>query len=262
MDSRDAHTNPYGTGSGGQEMNGSPRGFGSQSGSGSSFRSTEEIKGHAQAKTGEVIDQVQQKAGEAVDQAQKQAKSMLSTRKDQVSDGLGNVAQALRHTGQGLRGQGQQDQLAQYADQAADQVERFSTFLRERDVNQLTVEVERLARRQPALFLGGALALGMIGARFLKSSSQRAQQMQNYSSQGTDAGSYSSYSSYRSNPGNGQTSSDQSTGYRVSSSSTGSDYETTYGGAGDSYATQKFEVERSDPEQGTGHDGYATGLES
>jgi hypothetical protein len=32
--------------------------------------------------------------------------------------------------------------------------------------------VEDFARRQPALFIGGAFMLGLLGARFLKSSAQ------------------------------------------------------------------------------------------
>ena len=38
-------------------------------------------------------------------------------------------------------------------------------------------DLENLARRQPALMLGGALVLGLIGARFLKSS-QRDRRLQ------------------------------------------------------------------------------------
>jgi hypothetical protein len=38
-------------------------------------------------------------------------------------------------------------------------------------------EVERFARRQPALFLGGAFTLGLIAARFLKSSSEVSHSM-------------------------------------------------------------------------------------
>ena len=34
-------------------------------------------------------------------------------------------------------------------------------------------DLENLARRQPALMIGGALVLGLIGARFLKSSERR-----------------------------------------------------------------------------------------
>jgi len=34
-------------------------------------------------------------------------------------------------------------------------------------------DLENLARRQPALMIGGALVLGLIGARFMKSSERR-----------------------------------------------------------------------------------------
>jgi hypothetical protein len=70
-----------------------------------------------------------------------------------------------------LRKQGQ-DSVAQYADKAADQVERFSGYLRETDVDEIMEEVRGFARRRPALFLGGAATLGFLGTRFLKSSSQ------------------------------------------------------------------------------------------
>jgi hypothetical protein len=44
----------------------------------------------------------------------------------------------------------------------------------------LVGDVENFARRQPALFIGGALALGILAARFLKSSSQQGSTMRDY----------------------------------------------------------------------------------
>jgi hypothetical protein len=66
----------------------------------------------------------------------------------------------------------EQDQapIGQVADKAAEQVERFSGYLQQRDVSQIVGEVEDFARRRPAPVLGGAFVLGMIAARFLKSS--------------------------------------------------------------------------------------------
>jgi hypothetical protein len=81
------------------------------------------------------------------------------------------VQSALRETAQQLRKQGQ-GSVGQYADKAADQVERFSGYLRETEVDQIMDEARGFARRRPALFLGGAVALGFFGTRFLKSSSQ------------------------------------------------------------------------------------------
>jgi hypothetical protein len=54
---------------------------------------------------------------------------------------------------------------------AADQMRHFSDQLRQKDVRELLSDVERFAQRQPTVFLGGAFALGLLGARFLKSSS-------------------------------------------------------------------------------------------
>ena len=65
-----------------------------------------------------------------------------------------------------------------YVDQAADQVERLSEYVRERDVVQIAGDVEKFARREPALFLGGAFVLGLCAARFLKSSAQSSQSAQ------------------------------------------------------------------------------------
>jgi hypothetical protein len=103
----------------------------------------------------------------------KQATAQLATQKDRATDGLGSVAQAVRDTTQHLRAQ-QHDTVARYAEQAADQIERFSQRLKEKDVSELLGDAQQLARRQPALFIGGAFALGLLGARFLKSSSPRS----------------------------------------------------------------------------------------
>ncbi|MDQ6693751.1 MAG: hypothetical protein M3014_04925 [Chloroflexota bacterium] len=135
----------------------------------------QDLAQQAQAKTGEVLDQAQQTAGQVVSQVQEQAKGQISSQKDKAAESLTSVAQALRKTGDELNSQEQPIPVGQYITRAADQVERVSTFLRERDLNDMTWEVERFARRQPALFLGAAFGLGMLAARFLKSSSQAAQ---------------------------------------------------------------------------------------
>ena len=56
---------------------------------------------------------------------------------------------------------------------AAAQLERFSHFLENTDGEEALRSVEEFARKRPLLFLGGAVALGFGGARFLKSSERR-----------------------------------------------------------------------------------------
>jgi len=49
-------------------------------------------------------------------------------------------------------------------------VENWADYVQQTDVRQMADRVESFARREPAIFLGGAFALGLLGARFLKSS--------------------------------------------------------------------------------------------
>ena len=133
----------------------------------------------------EVMGQAQEKTKQVMDQAQEKAKSALTDQKSQAAEGLGSVAEAIRQTGENLRQQDQGTFVAQYADKMADQVERFSNQLRDKDVEQLFSEAQDLARRQPGIFIGGAFALGVFLARFIKSSSRRSEpSMEGYSSGG------------------------------------------------------------------------------
>ncbi len=149
---------------------------GTQSGGGN--QTIEQAKQQSQ----QVAQQTQQKAGQLAEQARQQVESRLATQKDQAAERLSPIKTALQETGQQLRNQGE-GSVAQYADRAADQVERFSGYLRESDVDEIMDEARDFARSRPALFLGGAAALGFFGTRFVKSSSEEAG-----SAGGTDAG--------------------------------------------------------------------------
>ena len=108
--------------------------------------------------------------GGIADKVRERAAAQLTTQKDRALDGLGGVAQAVRKTTQSLREQ-QHGTLAGYVEQAADQIERLSRNLKQKDIGELVSDAQRLARRQPALFVGSAFAIGLLGARFFKSSS-------------------------------------------------------------------------------------------
>jgi hypothetical protein len=109
-----------------------------------------------------------------MDRVKESAASQLGTQKDRATDGLGSVAQAVRQSTQQLRDQ-HHETIAQYVEQAADQLERFATRLKERNIGDLAREAQDLARRRPGLFIGSAFALGLLGARFLKSSNDNGQ---------------------------------------------------------------------------------------
>ncbi|MBZ0154692.1 MAG: YHS domain-containing protein [Alphaproteobacteria bacterium] len=119
---------------------------------------------------GQARQRVQEKEEQMKGKVQEQARSMMTEKKGTAAEGLGSVAEALHAVSQQLQGKNQAA-VARYADSVAERVDRASRYLRESDTDQLIRDVKGLVRRQPGLFLGGALAAGFILARFLKSSS-------------------------------------------------------------------------------------------
>ena len=109
--------------------------------------------------------------GGIVNSLKESAAAQLTTQKDRGTDALGRVAEAVRSSTQKLREE-RHDTIATYVDKAANQIENWSRRLREKDVDELMSDVQRLARRQPMVFIGSAFALGLVGARFLRSSRQ------------------------------------------------------------------------------------------
>ena len=136
--------------------------------------------------------------GEAASTARERATEKVQDRLDgqvhRATDSLQSVAQSLRTAGEQLPAD---NGMSRYMLQAASQVDNLASFLDNRELTELIDEVEDFARRQPTAFLGGAFALGMIGARFLKSS-QREKRLrggsQGYSRQRLGNGGYDQFS--------------------------------------------------------------------
>jgi hypothetical protein len=115
------------------------------------------------------LSEAQSVAGQMVDQAKQQAESRIGSQLNQVADQLGEVKSVFEEVSQKLH-ERDQTWLAPLADQATTQVDRLSGYFRGKDIGEFAGDLEHLARRQPALFLGGAFAVGLLAARFLKSS--------------------------------------------------------------------------------------------
>lgn len=118
----------------------------------------------------QTTEKVQEQAGQAVSTIQHQAAERAAGQKDRLAEGLESAAEALTQVSRQLH-DSQQDAIANVTSMAADRVRQMSDYLRRHDVEDLIDDVEDFARRQPALVLGGAFALGVLTARFLKSSS-------------------------------------------------------------------------------------------
>lgn len=118
-------------------------------------------------------------------QARELVSGQVHRRAERSADDISSVAQALRQTREQLG----DNFAAPVVDKAAEQLDRLSRFLRTAEPRQVVWEVEAFARREPLVFLGGAFALGMLGARFLKSSSRQGREWEGYGARGREVGS-------------------------------------------------------------------------
>ena len=115
----------------------------------------------------DISSEVKHIAGDVAEEAKKAAESKLGAGKDFAAEHLGAVAYALRHAGEQLRSE--ESGITEYVEKAASSVDSVSHYLQTRTLSQLIGDVEGYARREPAVFLGGAFFAGLLGGRFLKS---------------------------------------------------------------------------------------------
>ncbi len=126
---------------------------------------TDQVKQGSQ----QALQQTQQTAGQVAGQAKNQARSMFETQKGQVTDQASKIAQALRQSGENLQTQNV-GPAASVLNTAATRLDSFSGYLQARNADQLVREAENFARRNSTAFLGSAFTLGLLAARFFKSS--------------------------------------------------------------------------------------------
>lgn len=120
-----------------------------------------------------LYDTAKETAGQAYEVAAEKATTKLEEQKTNLSGGLASVADSVRHVSENLRGPDVQDSIskftAEYSDVAARKIEDVANYLERKNVSEMYRDLEGFARRNPAVFVGGAFALGLIAARFLKS---------------------------------------------------------------------------------------------
>jgi hypothetical protein len=130
------------------------------------------VGGGARAQIRDVKEKVVEEARTSIRQARDSATSSLDQSRNRAADSIDSIASAVRSTGDRLRSENQTT-VAGLTESLADQVERLSSYLRTRDLTGVREDLERFARQQPSVAIGVALAIGLLGARFIKSSPRR-----------------------------------------------------------------------------------------
>jgi len=108
-------------------------------------------------------------ATDVADKATQSAQRQIVSGKERAAETIGHLAGALRQTGEQL-GTKDMPLVNDYLSRVATQAEGFANYLKKTSLGQVVGDLEKLARREPLLFMGSALAIGLLGGRFLKSS--------------------------------------------------------------------------------------------
>ena len=120
---------------------------------------------------GPLVDTMRERVGPIADQVKDQASAVAQQQMTSAAEGLDSAAGAVNAVGDRLR-ENNLGELSQYTGMAAEQIEKLATWLRTTTPEDIARDVEDFAKKQPAVFVAGALALGLIGVRFLRSTGQ------------------------------------------------------------------------------------------
>lgn len=100
-------------------------------------------------------------AAQAASEHAEAARVQVSRQGDAVQDAVNDVAATVGEYS---------DTLGQYAGEFADQVSRLNDRIKSSSVDDLAGDVRRLARDNPAMFMLGAVSIGVIASRFFRAS--------------------------------------------------------------------------------------------
>lgn len=143
----------------------------------------------------EVYSKAKGRAEKAVEQVYEQVSdetsAKISDKKSQVAQGLSTVAENLRQADKNMQDAEEEIPIAnvagKYTDSLAGKIDQASDYIDKKDLGEMLGDAERFARRNPAIFIGGAFALGLLFARFLKSSGSKRNANNSRSNDATDS---------------------------------------------------------------------------
>ena len=127
------------------------------------------VPGASREVAGEVAGAARQAASDLAGTARRAATQQIEGIQSQLASRVSGVADALRQTGEQLRGE--ESPASELVDQAVDRLDRAAEYLETRSLPNLMSDLGDFARREPALVFGGAFLAGIALGRFLKSSS-------------------------------------------------------------------------------------------
>lgn len=121
------------------------------------------------AKSRQVADKVRTEVSAATERLRRRAGENVESQREQAATMVGDLGGAIRRAAEELH-ERNDDRVAEWAEAIAEQCEKASSYLAERDLRTLGSELSNAARRRPGLAIGGMFLVGLAAARFLKAS--------------------------------------------------------------------------------------------
>lgn len=116
----------------------------------------------------DMAGEAKRSAGNVLNQAKERASSMAQEQKQSAAQHIGRYGSALRDSARSVE---QEDpNVAYFANRAAEKIEKVADYMRSTDLDGLRRDAEDLARRHPALFMGGMLIAGIVVGGLVKAS--------------------------------------------------------------------------------------------
>lgn len=130
-------------------------------------------------------------AGAAVDDLKASGDRILADAKAKVVDAAESQRRRAAEAVRGMAGalhraagdlKPENEAMGRYTDMAAERLDQFAGYLRGANWTDVLEEAEDMARRQPAWFIGGAMAAGFLMARLIKNTAEPGRRRDAYAS--------------------------------------------------------------------------------
>jgi hypothetical protein len=131
---------------------------------------------------GNQANKLKSKAADVAHAAADRARSEAETRKGAAAGTIDQLADAVDNVGGNLS---DSPTLSRYASELSGSMHSLAERLRSRSIDDVANDVRSLARRNPTVFIAGSIAIGLLGARFLKATARRENASRDMGGMGT-----------------------------------------------------------------------------
>jgi hypothetical protein len=131
----------------------------------------EQVAEAVREQVGPLVVQARERVGPIAEQVKEQAAAVAQQQMASAAEGLERAAGLVTTVGDQLRENNLRD-LSHYTDLTADEMKKAAAWLRKTKPEEIAQNVEDLAKKQPELFIAGAVALGLLGLRLLRGANQ------------------------------------------------------------------------------------------